>query len=210
MGAAMAPAATETLTAYFNDTGTKPQDYDLIVTGDLGAVGSEIFLQLMERKNFPLGSNYSDCGLLLYDRNKQDVHAGGSGCGCSAAVLCSYILDKMTAGELKNVLVIATGALMSPTSSQQGESIPDSPSVPSCKNGTYTVSGKISGGMNRKRAKRRWRCPSPEIYAYCRPPATVKFLFAAANHPAYSLWSVITWGKTWISAAFFRRPAPRP
>lgn len=124
MGAAMAPAATETLTAYFNDTGTKPQDYDLIVTGDLGAVGSEIFLQLMERKNFPLGSNYSDCGLLLYDRNKQDVHAGGSGCGCSAAVLCSYILDKMTAGELKNVLVIATGALMSPTSSQQGESIP--------------------------------------------------------------------------------------
>ena len=124
MGVAMAPAATETLTAYFNDTGTKPQDYDLIVTGDLGAVGSEIFLQLMERKNFPLGSNYSDCGLLLYDRNKQDVHAGGSGCGCSAAVLCSYILDKMTAGELKNVLVIATGALMSPTSSQQGESIP--------------------------------------------------------------------------------------
>jgi stage V sporulation protein AD len=124
MGVAMAPAATETLTAYFNDTGTKPQDYDLIVTGDLGAVGSEIFLQLMERKNFPLGSNYSDCGLLLYDRNKQDVHAGGSGCGCSAAVLCSYILDKMTADELKNVLIIATGALMSPTSSQQGESIP--------------------------------------------------------------------------------------
>jgi stage V sporulation protein AD len=124
MGAAMAPAAAETLTAYFNDTATKPDDYDFIVTGDLGAVGSELFLQLMERKNFPLGSNYADCGVLIYDRSKQDVHAGGSGCGCSASVLCSYILDKMVAGELKNVLFVATGALMSPTSSQQGESIP--------------------------------------------------------------------------------------
>lgn len=124
MGAAMAPAAAETLAAYFKDTATKPKDYDLIVTGDLAAIGSELFLELMERKNFPLGSNYSDCGLLLYDRSRQDVHAGGSGCGCSAAVLCTYILNKMTAGELKNVLFIATGALMSPTSSQQGESIP--------------------------------------------------------------------------------------
>lgn len=124
MGAAMAPAAAETITAFLKDTDSRPDDYDLIVTGDLGAVGSELFLKLMERKSYPLGKNYTDCGLLLYDRNKQDVHAGGSGCGCSAAVLCSYILNKMCAGELKNVLFTATGALMSPTSSQQGESIP--------------------------------------------------------------------------------------
>ncbi|HHV51090.1 MAG TPA: stage V sporulation protein AD [Clostridiales bacterium] len=124
MGAAMAPAAAETLNAYLIDTGTRPDDYDLIVTGDLGAIGSELFRELMERKSFQLGANYSDCGMMLYDRSRQDVHAGGSGCGCSASVLCSYILSKMTSGELKNVLFIATGALMSPTSSQQGESIP--------------------------------------------------------------------------------------
>lgn len=124
MGAAMAPAAAETLTSYLNDTATKPDDYDLIVTGDLGAIGAELFRELMQRKNFPLGANYSDCGLMLYDRSSQDVHAGASGCGCSASVLCSYILNKMTTGELKNVLFMATGALMSPTSSQQGESIP--------------------------------------------------------------------------------------
>ncbi len=124
MGAAMAPAAAETISAYFKDTSTKPDDYDLIVTGDLGAVGSELLLEIMERKNFALGSNYTDCGLMIYDRSKQDVHAGGSGCGCSAAVLSSYILRKMEAGELNNVLFVATGALMSPTSTQQGESIP--------------------------------------------------------------------------------------
>lgn len=124
MGAAMAPAAAETLTAYFKDTQSKPNDFDLIITGDLGSVGADLLRQLMERKGFPLNANYTDCGLLIYDRSKQDVHAGGSGCGCSAAVLCSYILGKMEAGELKNVLFVATGALMSPTSSQQGESIP--------------------------------------------------------------------------------------
>lgn len=124
MGAAMAPAAAETIANYFKDTETKPDDYDLIVTGDLAAVGSDLLRQLLERKGYPLGTNYNDCGLLIYDRNKQDVHAGGSGCGCSAAVLCSYILNKMQSGDLKNVLFIGTGALMSPTSSQQGESIP--------------------------------------------------------------------------------------
>ncbi|MDD2362319.1 MAG: stage V sporulation protein AD [Oscillospiraceae bacterium] len=124
MGAAMAPAAAETIAAYLKDAAAKPDDFDLIVTGDLGSVGSDLLRQLMERKGYPLGGNYTDCGLLIYDRDKQDVHAGGSGCGCSAAVLCSYILGKMGAGELKNVLFIATGALMSPTSTQQGESIP--------------------------------------------------------------------------------------
>ena len=124
MGAAMAPAAAETLAAFFKDTNTKPDDYELIITGDLAAVGSELLRQLMERKGYPLGANYTDCGLLIFDRSKQDVHAGGSGCGCSASVLCSYILNKMTSGEIHNVLFMATGALMSPTSSQQGESIP--------------------------------------------------------------------------------------
>ncbi len=124
MGAAMAPAAAETLTNFFRDTQTRPEDYDLILTGDLAAVGSDLLCQLMERKSYPLGANYTDCGLLIYDRNAQDVHAGGSGCGCSAAVLCSYVLNKMNSGELKNVVFVGTGALMSPTSSQQGESIP--------------------------------------------------------------------------------------
>jgi len=124
MGSAMAPSAAETLNNFFNDTGTEPDDYDGIFTGDLSAIGSSLLCQLMERKGHPLGSTYTDCGLLMYDRETQDVHAGGSGCGCSAAILCSYILSKMQTGELTNVLFIGTGALMSPTSAQQGESIP--------------------------------------------------------------------------------------
>ncbi len=124
MGAAMAPAAADTLQNFLQDTGTAPQDYDMIVTGDLGAVGSELLRELMERQNIQLGENYNDCGLMLFDRRTQDVHAGGSGCGCSASVLCSYLLGKMEKGDLKNILFVATGALMSTTSSQQGESIP--------------------------------------------------------------------------------------
>ena len=124
MGAAMAPAAADTLYNYLQDTGTKPSDYDLIVTGDLSAVGSELMKDLMQRKGYTLGEEYNDCGLLLYDRETQDVHAGGSGCGCAASVLCSYILQKMEKKEWNDVLFMATGALMSPTSSQQGESIP--------------------------------------------------------------------------------------
>jgi len=124
MGAAMAPAAACTLTDFFNDTGTTPQAYDLILTGDLGLTGSELLIKLMKKEGFDLSGNHADCGLIIFDRIKQDVHAGGSGCGCSAAVLCSYILNRMTAGELKNVLFVATGALMSPTSVLQGESIP--------------------------------------------------------------------------------------
>lgn len=124
MGAAMAPAAADSLYRYFEDTRTTPSDYDLVLTGDLAAVGSEILHKLLEKKGYHLGDKHNDCGLMLFDRQKQDVHAGGSGCGCSAAVLCSYILQRMTAHELHDVLFVATGALMSPTTSQQGESIP--------------------------------------------------------------------------------------
>lgn len=124
MGAAMAPAAYDTISTYFEDSGTKPDDYDLILTGDLGKVGSELLYDLFKRDNVDISKNHSDCGLIIYDINDQDVHAGGSGCGCSAVTLTSYILPKIKEGILNNILFIATGALMSPTSLQQGESIP--------------------------------------------------------------------------------------
>lgn len=123
MGAAMAPAAAQTLLDFFSDTATKPDDYDHIFTGDLGSVGSALLHDLL-RENGVQMRNHHDCGLLIYDREAQDVHAGGSGCGCSAGVLCGHILNRMERGELKNILFMATGALMSTTSSQQGESIP--------------------------------------------------------------------------------------
>ncbi len=124
MGAAMAPAAADTLAHFFMDTGTGPEDYDCIATGDLGQVGSALVRDLLSRKGYTLDERYTDCGLLLFDRETQDVHAGGSGCGCSASVLCAHFLPKLERGELKNLLFVPTGALMSPTSSQQGESIP--------------------------------------------------------------------------------------
>ena len=124
MGAAMAPAAAATLGRFFADTGTVPADYDLVVTGDLGAVGSELLYALTEREGLQLRGHHTDCGLLLYDRERQDVHAGGSGCGCCASVLCAHLLPALAAGELRRIVFAATGALLSPTSSQQGESIP--------------------------------------------------------------------------------------
>ena len=124
MGAAMAPAAADTIYNFLTDTNTRPEDYDLILTGDLSAVGSELLQELLQRKGIDLGTRHADCGLMMYDRHTQDVHAGGSGCGCSAAIVCSYLLSKMERGELHNVLFIGSGALMSTTSSQQGESIP--------------------------------------------------------------------------------------
>ncbi len=124
MGAAMAPAAADTLCRYFRDTNTVPTDYELIVTGDLSAVGGALLRNLLNREGFDLGDNYTDCGLLLYDRKTQDVHAGGSGCGCSAGVLCGHLLNRFDRGELHEILFVGTGALMSPTSCQQGESIP--------------------------------------------------------------------------------------
>lgn len=124
MGAAMAPAAADTLQHFFEDTQTTPQDYDLIVTGDLGKVGYDILVDLMGRNGYNMGDAYTDCGLLIYDRERQDVHAGGSGCGCSASVLCGHILPQIQKGIYNRILFCATGALMSTTSSQQGESIP--------------------------------------------------------------------------------------
>ncbi len=124
MGAAMAPAAAQTLIDYLRDTGASPTDFDLILTGDLGMVGSELMEELLGKEGISISSVHNDCGLMIYDRIKQDVHAGGSGCGCSGSVLCSIILQQLSQGKLHKVLFIATGALMSPTSSQQGETIP--------------------------------------------------------------------------------------
>ncbi len=124
MGAAMAPAAASSIFEFLQDTATQPQDYDGIFTGDLGAVGSQLLYQCLDDNRMDLRPVHQDCGLLLYNRQSQDVHAGGSGCGCSASVLCGHLLRRMERGELKNILFCATGALMSPTSSQQGQSIP--------------------------------------------------------------------------------------
>ena len=124
MGAAMAPAAAATILGFLSDTGTSPEDYDLILTGDLGQVGSDLLYELAVREGIDLRPKHTDCGLPIYDRDRQDVHAGGSGCGCCASVLCSYILPAIQAGRVKRVLFAATGALLSPTSTQQGESIP--------------------------------------------------------------------------------------
>jgi len=124
MGAAMAPAACDTIKNFLKDTKTKPSNYDLILTGDLGIIGSELLLQLLQKEGINIAPQHNDCGKMIYDIEKQDVHAGGSGCGCCASVLCSYILENMCKRQLNNILVVATGALMSPTSNQQGESTP--------------------------------------------------------------------------------------
>ena len=124
MGAAMAPAAYDTLSAHFADTGHGPDYYDAIFTGDLGALGHDILQQLFLDDGIELGPRYMDCGALIYELRTQDVHAGGSGCGCCASVLCGHILPAMERGVWSRVLVAATGALMSPLSCQQGGSIP--------------------------------------------------------------------------------------
>ena len=124
MGAAMAPAAVSTLKAHFSDTGRSPADYDLILTGDLGHIGHAIVSDLMARDGLPLGERYDDCGRLIFDREAQDVHAGGSGAGCSALVTACHVMKLLRSGERRRVLLAATGALMSPTSAMQGESLP--------------------------------------------------------------------------------------
>lgn len=124
MGAAMAPAAYDTLKAHFSDTGRSPDYYDAIFTGDLGAVGHDILADLFAADGVKLGVRYMDCGVLMYDLNTQDVNAGGSGCGCCASVLAGHILPAMERGVWKRVLVAATGALMSPLSCQQSCTIP--------------------------------------------------------------------------------------
>jgi len=123
MGAAMAPAAADTIAAHFRDTGRTPDFYDLVVTGDLGSLGSELLVELLEKEGYTL-PNHADCGMLIFDAQDQDVHCGGSGCGCAASVLTGYLLNGMRAGRWKNILFCPTGALHSPTASLQGESIP--------------------------------------------------------------------------------------
>lgn len=124
MGAAMAPAAASTLTRYISCGEKSIDEIDLIVTGDLGWEGGSIFCDLMLSEGYDVKKKYNDCGMMIYSREKQDTHSGGSGCGCSASVMASYIIPKIAKGELSNVLFIGTGAMMSPSSIQQGESIP--------------------------------------------------------------------------------------
>ncbi len=124
MGAAMVPAAWSTIRAHMEDLDKSPDDFDLIVTGDLGQLGKDILLELSLKDGIPLGGKLSDCGTMIFDATKQDVHSGGSGCGCSAVTLCSYLLEQLDQGRLKNILFCGTGALLSPTSTQQGLPIP--------------------------------------------------------------------------------------
>ncbi|MBR2080192.1 MAG: stage V sporulation protein AD [Oscillospiraceae bacterium] len=124
MGAAMAPAAYDTILAHFRDLSLRPEDYDLIVTGDLGETGSRILCDLFHKDGIELKKRHFDCGCAIFDAKRQDVHAGGSGCGCSASTLCGYLLRQMQAGRYHRILFCATGALLSPLSTQQGESVP--------------------------------------------------------------------------------------
>lgn len=124
MGAAMAPAAAETIIRFLKDTNTTAEDYDIVYTGDLGRVGTELLYDLTDKEGFNLRCRHADCGNIIFSTDKQDVHAGGSGCGCSASVLASFVMHRFEENQFKNILFISTGALMSPTSSLQGESIP--------------------------------------------------------------------------------------
>ncbi|MDR3310998.1 MAG: stage V sporulation protein AD [Oscillospiraceae bacterium] len=124
MGAAMAPAAYDTISAHLRDLGVPANHYDLIVTGDLGAHGADILTGLLLRDGFDISDRYNDCGLMIYNREEQDMHCGGSGCGCSASVLAGKLIPELRDGSLKRVLFCATGALLSATSALQGESIP--------------------------------------------------------------------------------------
>ena len=124
MGAAMAPAAYSTIKAHLEDLGRTADDFDHIVTGDLGFHGVEMLQELARRDGLNLGGKLLDCGTLVFDRNRQDVHSGGSGCGCSAITLCGHLLNQIQSGRLKRILFCGTGALLSPTSTQQGLPIP--------------------------------------------------------------------------------------
>ena len=135
MGAAMAPAAADTILNYFRASRATPSDFDLILTGDLGAVGSECLYDILATEGLDIVGRHNDCGLMIYGGG-QDVHAGGSGCGCSASVLCSTVLPDMLDGKYDNILFVATGALMSPVSSMQGKSIPSIAHLAHIKNGS--------------------------------------------------------------------------
>ncbi len=119
------PAARRTIADFLADTNTLPSDYDAIFTGDLGLVGTRLLRELLLKEdNLDISPVHQDCGLMIFDRETQDVHSGGSGCGCCGSVLCGHILSEMRKGKLRNILFVATGALMSPVSSKEGESIP--------------------------------------------------------------------------------------
>lgn len=120
----MAPAAFDTILAHLEDTKRKPDYYDLILTGDLGTLGSEILVDLLSKKGIDISTNHNDCGKLIFDIEGQDMHAGGSGCGCCASVFSGYIYELLKTKKINKVLLVATGALMSPVSLGQGESIP--------------------------------------------------------------------------------------
>ena len=124
MGAAMAPAALNTLITHFKDTGRNPSYYDAIITGDLGHIGKEVLIELSEKEGFNIKSNYNDCGVLIFDKDSQDTHSGGSGCACCGTVFSGYLYNQLKSKKIKRLLLIATGALTNSTSSQQGESIP--------------------------------------------------------------------------------------
>jgi stage V sporulation protein AD len=123
MGAAMAPACADLILAHFNDFGTTANDYDFIVTGDLGYVGSELLVEQLKKNGIDISNNHIDCGIEIYDKNKQDTHSGGSGCACSAVTFCSMLFNKLKANDINRLLFVPTGALMSSTSIQQGQSI---------------------------------------------------------------------------------------
>ncbi len=124
MGCAMAPAAAWTISTNLKDFGRNPEDYDAIITGDLGNIGQAALLELLKKENIDISDRHYDCGMLIYDLEKQDVHAGGSGCGCSAVVLSAYILKKIEDGDWKRVLFVPTGALLNKTSFNEGQNVP--------------------------------------------------------------------------------------
>ena len=124
MGAAMAPAFVQTLIAHFKDTGRSPNYYDAIISGDLGYVGKDIAIDIAKCNGYDISHNYNDCGVLIFDKENQDTHSGGSGCACCATVFSGYFFKKLKEQKIQKILLIATGALMNTTSSQQGESIP--------------------------------------------------------------------------------------
>ena len=120
----MAPAFADTLTTHFLDTGRSPSYYDAIISGDLGHIGKEIVIDNMKSQGYNIKSNYNDCGVLIFDKNEQDTHSGGSGCACCGTVFSGYFFKQLQDKKIKKMLLIATGALMNSTSSQQGETIP--------------------------------------------------------------------------------------
>jgi stage V sporulation protein AD len=124
MGAAMAPAAMDTILNHFRDTGLTPEYYDMIITGDLGALGKKLLEDMLRDKGYDISDRYNDCGLMIFDCDKQDVHSGGSGCACAAVTFAGFLYHELLEGNLNKLLLVATGALLSPTSTQQGETIP--------------------------------------------------------------------------------------